>query len=261
MAVTQNIKRMVRVSGRKKNPHNIEQARIAKEKAYGALELRKAGVSYAKIATAIGYSSASNCKRGIDRLILHEEKDASMDVIMLDLQRMDEYIQRCTNALRQNGDLSQIDRLLRICEAKYRLLGISDENMSAVRESYGVSTKIDNSTSVMIVQASQTSEAEFIKRMMQAVNIDPTENKDAAEYMEARKVLEIESPKKHAQKKAGGSAKGVIGGVIGGVTGGSRKVVRIKRRGGSKKVTEAHVLTEPPHTVLIEDDIIDAEIL
>lgn len=224
----QRIKRMTRQHGRKINKHNIEVAAAAREKALQAMELRKAGVTYEKIGEAIGYSSGSNCKRAIDRLILRQEKDSSTDVVMLDLVRLDEYMQRCTNALRQNGDLSQIDRLLRITDAKYRLLGIGDETLRTLRESYGVTTKIDNTTSVMIVQASQTSEAEFIRKMMEAVNINPDVNPDAKAYIEARTVKEITVGKK-------------------------KKKVRIKRSTGTTP--------SPTFTTLNEDDIVDAEIV
>lgn len=201
-AVPQKITRSLRVPGRKKNAENVRRAAEARERALAAMDLRKAGVTYAQIATAIGFSSAGNAKRSIDRLMLNQVKDASIDIIEMDLARMDEYVSRCTNALRSNGDLSQIDRLLRIQDAKYRLLGISDESLRTVREQHGVTANVDINN-VMIVQQSQTSEADFIKKMMAAVNISPETNRDAADYIESHVVKEISSglPKKIVRKK------------------------------------------------------------
>jgi len=230
---------MVRVPGRRKNPHNIRVAEQAREKALQGLELRKAGVTYEKVSGALGYSSASSAKRAIDRLLLRQETDAASEVIMMDLQRLDEYMQRCTNALRQNADLSQIDRLLRITEAKYRLLGIGDESMRQLREQYGVTTAIDSTTNVMIVQTSQSSEEEFIKKMMQAVQI-PVDNPDAVAYIKQRAIT---STPHHPFTKAAASKKN------------NKKKIVVR-----KKKTVNDVLNVP-HNVLAEQEIIDAEIV
>lgn len=250
-AVTQRIRRSVRRHGHKQTDYQKRISAQAQEKAIQGMELRKAGVTYGNIAKALGYSSASNAKRGIDRLMLRQTTDASHEVVLMDLARLDEFQQRCTNSLRQNNDLSQIDRLLRIMDQRYKLLGISDENMAALRESYGVSTKIDTTTNVMIVQTSQTSEAEFLSRMMQAVQIDPETNIDAAEYIANRL-----GPQKEIGAKKTRTVKR-----------------RIVKKGTQKKSVQAVVNTQsntepntrdlyaPTHHTLSEAEIIDAEIV
>lgn len=227
----QKIKRMMKVPGRKENPYNVEQRRIGRERALQAMELRTAGVSYTKIAESIGYSSQSSAKRAIDRYMAHQIKDASINVIETDLARMDEYIQRCTHSLRQNGDLSQIDRLLRIQDAKYRLLGISDEALRTVREANGITTQVTNNAQVMIVTASKNSEEEFLKKMMEAAGVDP-KSQDAVNYIEKKITL---LPRKEIE--------------------GRKKKKRIIRRPNKNKVYAT------AYTDLGEEEIIDATIV
>lgn len=235
-------------------PANKAKSEKAREKALGALELRKAGVTYEKIAVATGYANAGSAKRGIDRLILRQRTDTSSELILMDLARLDEYQMRATNALRQNGDLNQIERLLRIQDQRYKLLGVGDETMRELREAYGVTAAVDNSTSVMIVQTSQTSEESFIRKMMEAVQINPETNTDAANYLQARKVLEIESPKNKIAKKTA-AVSATASKKVGGKT--KKKIVR-------KKAQAPTLLTDPlesTYTALSEADIIDAEIV
>lgn len=179
--------------------HLSREMRERKEKARAkqmqALELRKSGLTYQEIAAALGYKDQSGAKKACDRAMENIVMDAAKEVITMDLQNLDDFQKRCIHALRQNGDLSQIDRLLRIQERRYALLGISDDTMKELREAHGVNPNITNNGGVMIIQTRTVSdETEFIKKMMQAVGQDP-DSEEAQKYLEARVVKEIEGKK------------------------------------------------------------------
>ena len=137
-----------------------------------ALKLRMAGATYGEIASTLGYANPSSAKYAVDACIGRAETDAAKDVVALDLARLDEYQMRCTHALRANGDLHQIDRLMRIMEMRYRLLGVSDETIRAMQENHGV--RVTNQKLVMNIHAAPETEQEFIAKMMKAVGVDPT---------------------------------------------------------------------------------------
>jgi hypothetical protein len=104
--------------------------------------------------------------------------------VKLDLSRLEEYIMRCTHDLRTNGNLGQIDRLMRIMEFRYRLLGINGEDVRAMQQEHGI-TNIHIKGGVQVVQARVETEDEFIKKMMSAVGVDPN-SPTAQKYLEER---------------------------------------------------------------------------
>jgi hypothetical protein len=148
-----------------------------RQKAEKALELRTAGVTYQKIADSVGYGSASAAKTAIDGLLKKQEFEAARDVVLLDLQRLDEYQMRCTERLRTAGDLGQIDRLMRVMEMRYRILGVNEETTAELQQHFGLNV---TNKGVMVIQGS---ESEFVKNAMQAVGID-TESEEAKKYLE-----------------------------------------------------------------------------
>jgi hypothetical protein len=153
-----------------------EQIAAIREKQEQALELRMTGATYNQIAKSLGYSNPSSAKAAVDSVINRTEREAATEVVALDLARLDEYQMRCTHALRSNGDLGQIDRLMRIMEMRYRLLGVSDETIKLLQEKHGLSTgggTVVNGNVVMNVHAAPETEDEFIKKMMQAVGANP----------------------------------------------------------------------------------------
>ena len=144
------------------------------EKQERALDLRLQGVTYVKIAEALGYANASSAKAAVDSVINRTEREAAKEVVAIDLARLDEYQMRCTHALRTNGDLHQIDRLMRVMEMRYRLLGISDETVRALQAEHGINVNVNIKGGVQQVIAAPESEEEFIKKMMRAVGVDPS---------------------------------------------------------------------------------------
>lgn len=149
-----------------------------------ALELRQGGATFEQIATAMGLSQKGAAKQLVERALEKFEIEAARNVVRLDLARLDEFIMRCTHDLRQNGNLSQIDRLMRIMEFRYRLLRINGEDVDVLRQEHGV-TNVHIKGGVQIVQASPETEEEFIKKMMGAVGVDPN-SPTAQKYLQER---------------------------------------------------------------------------
>lgn len=178
------VRRVVRTPGRRLNQGQTLKAIQAAERRAQALELRKAGATYQEIANALGYKGVSGAeaavKRGIDLLGM----EAAKDVVLIDLARLDDFQKRCTAEMRK-GDLSQIDRIMRIMTMRHNLLGITAESYrEAVAKQAGVSVTQNN---VMVIQGS---EVEFVKGMMRTVGVDP----DSPEAKKRLKALEAGTP-------------------------------------------------------------------
>lgn len=182
------VKKSVTKKGRRKKP---SPAMIAKReedrrRAESALELRKAGVTYQKIADSLGYSSAGAAKNAVDRLLKRQEFEAAKDVVLIDLQRLDEYQARCTERLRNSGDLGQIDRLMRIMEMRYRIIGVNEETSAELQQHFGLNVV---NKGVMVVQGS---EQDFVRAMMSAVGVDP-DSPEGKRYVDTAVGREIEA--------------------------------------------------------------------
>lgn len=171
-------------NGKRKNPvrRTPEERAEIYAKQERCLQMRMAGATFTDIAKAENYKSPGAAKNAVEAAINRTERMAAKDVVALDLARLDEYQMRCTFAMRQNGDLSQIDRLMRIMEMRYRLLGISDETVRALQSEHGIHTINNVKNNVMVVRASPETEDEFIAKMMSAVGVDP-ESKQAKMYL------------------------------------------------------------------------------
>lgn len=186
------VKKKIKVKKKPELPRGIDRhgrpkkKKIVKgpsdEKLTAALELRTGGATYREIATIVGFHDASHAKRSLDKFLARMEIDAAKEVVALDLARLEEYMMRCTYALRENGDLHQIDRLMRIMEMRYRLLGINDETVRALQADHGIHTTT-TTNNVQIVMASPETEDEFLRKMMGAVGVDP-DSPEAVEYRE-----------------------------------------------------------------------------
>lgn len=208
----------------------------AKERQERALELRKARVPYRVIAEQLGYAGPAGAKKAVDAAIRRHEYEAARDVVLLDLQTLDELQMRATEALRR-GDLFQIDRILRVMQQRYQLLGVSSRTVEELQEHMGVKspTQIQNN-GVMIVQGGTS---DFVRSMMQAVGVDP-ESPEAQ-----KKLLELESAESPSRTVKIPKRKKSAG------TGGTHT--------GGSSIGGSH--TPPSYTELDEDEIIDAEIV
>lgn len=168
-------------------------------KADEALELRMAGTSWADIAKHLGYKHPSSAKNVVERRLMRTEISAAKETVALDLARLDEFQMRCMYALRNNGDLGQIDRMMRIMEMRYKLLGVTDETVRALQSEHGITNVSHTKNQVMVVQAAPESEEDFIKKMMNAVGVNP-------DSKEAKTLLRHRTGEKLALPMAPGSA-------------------------------------------------------
>lgn len=86
-----------------------------------ALELRLAGVSYAKIATTLNLADAVEARAAVLTALDDDKLDAADDAVLLEVQRVD----RLHTALwprAVKGDLGALDRLMRLSERRLALL-------------------------------------------------------------------------------------------------------------------------------------------
>lgn len=98
---------------------------LAREREVQALELRKAGASYAAIGQALGISAMGAYKavqRALKRLTKHSEA-AAAEVRALELARLDAMLLAIWPQVKQ-GHLGAIDRALRISQRRAALLGL-----------------------------------------------------------------------------------------------------------------------------------------
>jgi hypothetical protein len=189
-----NGKKIVRVRKKKRPPLGIRADGRPKkeipesdeilERRQNAMDLRASGVPYDRIAKELGYYDKSHARQDINKGIANIEMDAAKMVITQDIALMDEFKMRCLHALRNNGDLSQIDRIMRVMDKKYSLLAISDETVRQLQSERGITVNVGGSTTtVMNVQAATESNEEFVAKMMRAVGVDPN-SKEAKRYTE-----------------------------------------------------------------------------
>ena len=161
-------------TGKRRKPRRTPEERAEiHARQQKALELRMAGTPYADIARALGYANPSSAKYACDKAMSRVQIDAAKEVVAMDLARLDEFQMRCTHALRNNGDLGQIDRILRIMDWRYRLLGVNDETVRALQSEHGIHTTTNVKNQVMVVQAAPETSHDFISKMMKAVGVDP----------------------------------------------------------------------------------------
>lgn len=88
-----------------------------------ALELRKAGVSYAKIAETLGYKSASGAHKAVSSALKKTLQEPADDVRRLEVERLDAMLLAMWPHV-SKGAFGAVDRALRIMERRAKLLGL-----------------------------------------------------------------------------------------------------------------------------------------
>lgn len=88
-----------------------------------ALELRKAGSSYAEIAVALGYSSKAAAYSSVVALLQRLDVEAAGDMLTLELARLDT-MQRVLAPRILQGETDAIHAALRVMERRARLVGL-----------------------------------------------------------------------------------------------------------------------------------------
>src|SRR5512138_1806264 len=95
----------------------------ALEKQRQALELRKAGVPYAKIADALGYKHASGAHKAVSSALRKTLQEPADDIRLLELERLDVMLFALWPSVTK-GIQGAIDRALRVMERRASLLGL-----------------------------------------------------------------------------------------------------------------------------------------
>jgi len=103
----------------KANPKRIE----AVERMGMALELRKAGFTYASIASQLGYADGASAYNAVMAGLKLVVREPAEELRSLELARLDAIMVEVYNQARK-GVVGAVDRVLRIMERRARLLGL-----------------------------------------------------------------------------------------------------------------------------------------
>ena len=88
-----------------------------------ALELRKAGISYARIAETLGYKDGSGAWRAVKAALKKTLQEPSDELRMLEIERLDAMLAAIWGSVKQ-GQYGAQDRALKIMERRAKLLGL-----------------------------------------------------------------------------------------------------------------------------------------
>ncbi len=101
-----------------------QQAEVnAHDKQLQALELRKAGVSYAAIAQRLGYRSGSGAHAAVGAALKRTQQEPADEVRRLELERLDGMLLAIAGQIK-GGNQGAIDRALGIMARRAKLLGL-----------------------------------------------------------------------------------------------------------------------------------------
>lgn len=162
---------------RKHAPKPTEEE--VREKQQQAVDLRRAGASFGEIAKALGYVDQSGAKKAVEAAIRRHEFESTADVLRMDLARLDEWAKICTHRLRTQGDVQQIDRLMRIMEKRHWLLGVTPATLAETKPDG--THKTAGGMNVVIAPTERV----FVRGMMQAVGMDP-DSPEGRAYLKKR---------------------------------------------------------------------------
>ena len=102
---------------------NQERILQAQERQLQALELRKAGVTYAAIAQKLGYKTADGAHKAVGSALKKSIQEPADALRTLEVERLDAMLLAIAAQVR-GGNLGAIDRALRIMERRAKLLGL-----------------------------------------------------------------------------------------------------------------------------------------
>ena len=96
-----------------------------------ALELRKAGVSYQRIAEALGFNSPQAAWKAVNSALKKTVQEPADEVRKLEVERLDAAAQAIYPSVKQ-GQYGAIDRWLKIMERRAKLLGLDAPTKSDI---------------------------------------------------------------------------------------------------------------------------------
>jgi DNA-binding CsgD family transcriptional regulator len=159
------VRRYVRVPARRLSAEMTEKLIRTRERQAQALDLKRAGATYEEIAKALGYSHRSSARQAVKAAIDRIGIESAVDVVGMDLMRLDEFQKRLTAAMRA-GDLGVIPTLMQVMRERRALVGWTPETWSEEqRKGQGI-----QNNGVMVIQGGS---AQFIEGMMRAIGVDP----------------------------------------------------------------------------------------
>lgn len=88
-----------------------------------ALELRKAGVSYQRIAETLGYKDSSGAWRAVKAALKKTLQEPADELRTLEIERLDAMLSAIWASVKQ-GQYGAQDRALKIMERRAKLLGL-----------------------------------------------------------------------------------------------------------------------------------------
>jgi len=88
-----------------------------------ALELRKAGISYARIAETLGYKDGSGAWRAVKAALKKTLQEPAEELRTLEIERLDAMLAAIWGSVKQ-GQYGAQDRALKIMERRAKLLGL-----------------------------------------------------------------------------------------------------------------------------------------
>jgi hypothetical protein len=166
----------------------------AAEKQQKAVDLRRAGASFQEIANALGYASPSGAKKAVEAAVRKFAFESTADMLQMDLSRLDEWAKLCTHKMRTTGDVSQVDRLMRIMDKRHYLLGVTPASLAEQKENGTMQTQ--GGMNVVIA----ATERDFVRGMMIAVGVDP-DGPEAKAYEQARQGASAPTPQTGGKKE------------------------------------------------------------
>lgn len=103
----------------KTKPANIDHAmKVAK-----ALDLRRAGLSYSKIAQQLGWNSPQACQDAVSKAIRSIVSEPVEELVEFERQRLDDLFVQAYRVV-QDGDVSAVSAAIKIMERRAKLLGL-----------------------------------------------------------------------------------------------------------------------------------------
>lgn len=148
------------MAGRGESPASPRRINVA-EKQRQALELRKAGASYAMIAERLGYENKGSAYRAVMTALDRTLREPADELRELEVARLDALLLALWPQATR-GDLGAIDRVLRLMERRAKLLGL------------------DAPTQVNVTQAAR----QEVDRLVEAGVLDPSEAEAAVREAE-----------------------------------------------------------------------------